>query len=67
MKTSTESFSYLKNGSILYNRNRTVSGVKDRITSKHLVRKLDDIVLSFQGNGTFDNSNANSPVVNFLY
>ncbi|CEJ68281.1 hypothetical protein BN1195_00563 [Chryseobacterium oranimense G311] len=29
-----------------------------------MVRKLDDIVLSFQGNATLDNANANSPVVN---
>jgi len=57
-------FTPKKNGTVLYNSNGTVSGVKDRVTSQHLVRKLDDIVLSFQGNATLDNANANSPVVN---
>jgi hypothetical protein len=57
-------FTPKKNGTVLYNSNGTVSGVKDRVTSQHLARKLDDIVLSFQGNAALDNANANSPVVN---
>ncbi|MGE8556065.1 MAG: T9SS type A sorting domain-containing protein [Chryseobacterium jejuense] len=57
-------FTPKKNGTVVYNPNGTVSGVKDRVTSQHLVRKLDDIVLSFQGNAALDNSNASSPVVN---
>ena len=57
-------FTPKKNGTVLYNSNGTVSGVKDRVTSQHLVRKLDDIVLSFQGNAALDNANVNSPVVN---
>jgi len=57
-------FTPKKNGTVLYNSNGTVSGVKDRVTSQHLVRKQDDIVLSFQGNAALDNANANSPVVN---
>jgi hypothetical protein len=57
-------FTPKKNGTVLYNPNGTVSGVKDRVTSQHLARKLDDIVLSFQGDAALDNSNANSPIVN---
>ncbi|MGG5209012.1 T9SS type A sorting domain-containing protein [Chryseobacterium sp. MIQD13] len=57
-------FTPKKAGTVSYNSNGTVSGVKDRVTSQHLERKLDDIVLSFQGNAALDNSNANSPVVN---
>ncbi|MCW3160418.1 T9SS type A sorting domain-containing protein [Chryseobacterium oryctis] len=57
-------FTPKKDGTVLYNSNGTVSGVKDRVTSQHLSKKLDDIVLSFQGNATLDNSNANSPIIN---
>ncbi|MBL1221972.1 T9SS type A sorting domain-containing protein [Chryseobacterium sp. L7] len=57
-------FTPKKNGTVVYNPNGTVSGVKDRVTSQHLARKLDDIVLSFQGNAALDNSNVSSPVVN---
>ncbi|MBB6371636.1 T9SS type A sorting domain-containing protein [Chryseobacterium shigense] len=57
-------FTPKKDGTVLYNPNGTVSGVKDRVKSQHLTKKLDDIVLSFQGNAALDNSNANSPVVN---
>ncbi|WP_080777665.1 T9SS type A sorting domain-containing protein [Chryseobacterium phocaeense] len=57
-------FTPKKDGTVVYNSNGTVSGVKDRVTSQHLARKLDNIVLSFQGNAALDNSNAGAPVVN---
>lgn len=57
-------FTPKKNGTVLYNSDGSVSGVKDRVTSQHLTKKLDNIVLSFQGNATLDNTNTNSPVVN---
>ncbi|SDJ75890.1 hypothetical protein, partial [Chryseobacterium jejuense] len=57
-------FTPKKNGTVVYNPNGTVSGVKDRVTSQHLAKKLNDIVLSFQGNAALDNSNASSPVIN---
>ncbi|KFF08242.1 T9SS type A sorting domain-containing protein [Chryseobacterium luteum] len=57
-------FTPKKDGTVLYNSNGSVSGVKDRVTSQHLTKKLDDIVLSFQGNASLDNSNANSPIIN---
>ncbi|MCT2407844.1 T9SS type A sorting domain-containing protein [Chryseobacterium antibioticum] len=57
-------FTPKKDGTVLYNSNGSVSGVKDRVKSQHLTKKLDDIVLSFQGNASLDNSNANSPIIN---
>ncbi|HBV16941.1 T9SS type A sorting domain-containing protein [Chryseobacterium carnipullorum] len=57
-------FTPKKDGTVLYNSNGSVSGVKDRVTSQHLTKKLDNIVLSFQGNATLDNSNTNSPIIN---
>ncbi|SDE96841.1 Por secretion system C-terminal sorting domain-containing protein [Epilithonimonas hungarica] len=56
-------FTPKKNGTILLNPNGTVSGVKDRVTSQHLNKKLDNIVLSIQGNGTIDNTDINSPAI----
>ncbi len=57
-------FTPKKNGTVLYNTNGSILGVKDRVTSQHLTKKLDDIVLSVQGNGTLNNSNTNAPVIN---
>lgn len=57
-------FTPKKSGTVLFNPNGTVSGVKDRVKSQHLTKKLDDIVLSVNANGTLDNTNANAPVIN---
>jgi len=57
-------FTPKKSATVSYNPNGTVSEVKDRVTSQHLTKKLDNIALSFQGNALLDNSNANSPVIN---
>ncbi|WP_312766687.1 T9SS type A sorting domain-containing protein [Epilithonimonas sp.] len=56
-------FTPKKNGTVLLNSNGTVAGVKDRVTSQHLNKKLDNIVLSIQGNGTIDNTDINSPAI----
>ncbi|AZA52400.1 hypothetical protein [Chryseobacterium sp. G0201] len=57
-------FTPKKNGTVLYNPNGTVSGVKDRVTSLNLAKKIDNNVLSLLGNATLDNSNINSPIIN---
>lgn len=57
-------FTPKKNGTVLYNPDGSVSGVKDRVTSQQLYKKLDSIVLSIPGNGTLDNTNPNAPVIN---
>lgn len=57
-------FTPKKSGTVLFNPNGTVSGVKDRVKSQHLTKKLDDIVLSVNANGTLDNTNTNAPVIN---
>lgn len=57
-------FTPKKSGTVLYNTNGSVSGVKDRVTSQHLTKKLDNIVLSMQGDALLDNSNSSSPVIN---
>ncbi|MBB4808073.1 hypothetical protein HNP38_003413 [Chryseobacterium defluvii] len=56
-------FTPKKNGTVLYNPNGSVSGVKDRVTSQHLAKKLDN-TLSFQGDALLDNTNTVSPVIN---
>lgn len=57
-------FTPKKSETVSYNSNGTVSQVKDRVTSQHLSKKLDNIALSFQGSASLDTSNANSPVIN---
>ncbi|MFP3598292.1 T9SS type A sorting domain-containing protein [Chryseobacterium sp. SIMBA_029] len=57
-------FTPKKSGTVLYNTDGSVSGVRDRVKSQHLYKKLDDIVLSVNANGTLDNTNANAPVIN---
>ncbi|MDV7698165.1 T9SS type A sorting domain-containing protein [Chryseobacterium soli] len=57
-------FTPKKSGTVLYNTDGSVSGVRDRVKSQHLYKKLDDIVLSVNANGTLDNTNANGPVIN---
>lgn len=57
-------FTPKKDGTVLYNPNGSVSGVKDRVTSQNLTKKIDNNVLSLLGNASLDNTNTNSPVIN---
>lgn len=52
------------NGTVVLNPNGTVANVKDRVTSQHLAKKLDNIALSINANGTLDTSNPDAPVIN---
>lgn len=56
-------FTPKKSETVSLNPNGTVSSIKDRVTSQHLAKKLDNIALSILGNGTIDNTNVNGPAV----
>ncbi|MBW8522127.1 T9SS type A sorting domain-containing protein [Chryseobacterium chendengshani] len=51
-------------GTVVLNPDGTVQSVKDRVTSLQLPKKLDNIALSINANGTLDNSNPEAPVIN---
>lgn len=54
-------FTPKKAGTLVYS-NGNLSGVKDRVTSGHLARKLDNIVLSINGNGVLNNAGGVSSI-----
>lgn len=51
-------------GTVVLNPDGSVANVKDRVTSVQLPRKLDNIALSVNANGTLDSSNPDAPVIN---
>lgn len=51
-------------GTVAFNANGSVGSIKDRVTSQQLSKKLDNITLSINANGTLDNSNPEAPVIN---
>lgn len=56
-------FTPRKSGTVQYT-NGNVSGVKDRVNSSHLYKKLNNIVLSVNGNGVIDSTVSNAPYIN---
>ncbi len=52
------------NETVVLNQDGTVKSIKDRVTSLHLHKKLDNIALSINATGTLNTSNPKAPVIN---